>query len=152
MQRDSSSWVVVFAFVIVVIVVTSIILPKLFQSPPPILEILSCSLNKERAKADEVFYLTFKVKNNDKNSHFMRVEFESHVLVGFYIGDQLLPKDEGKWYFTTNLTPTATLEQPIGVKASLEKGVAEISYSIVANFYVDGNQVYSKELKITIEK
>lgn len=153
MHRDSSSLAVTLALALVLIICFSILFPTLFKPAPPVIEVLSCSLNKEKVKANEIFQLAFEVKNNDnQNSHFLRVEFESHVLVSFYLGGQTLPKDEGKWYFTTTLTPSATLKQPINVNAGLEQGVAEISYSIVVNFYADGNQVDSIELKVTVEK
>jgi hypothetical protein len=93
------------------------------------------------------------MKSNDKNeTHGMRVEFSSHPLVVFKLGSEDLPRTNGVWYFTDTLGPTASHTQSVNVQAALESGIAKIDYRITINFLMDGTQIYSKNLDLTVQR
>jgi hypothetical protein len=136
---------------IVLILILALSLNSLFKPQPPILEIQDFSLEPKSIKAGQTAALTFSIKSNDKDaSHFLRVEFESHTLVVFLLGNDLLPDDNGKWFFTKTFNPGEISTQPITVKAALESGYAEAKYGITVNFFVDGNQFESKKEELTV--
>jgi len=150
MSSDRSMTSLVVGLVLVIIL--ALTMNNLFKPPPPILEVADFSLDPKEIRASETSTLTISIKSNDQdNAHFLRVEFESHTLVVFLLGDQLLPKDNGKWYFTTTLNPSEDTRQPFYVRAALASGVAEIKYGITVNFFADGNQFDSKRVELTVK-
>jgi len=137
---------------VIVIIILAYTMNTLFRPQPPTLEVKDFSLNPNNIKAGEIATLEFNIKSNDEDkSHFLRVEFESHTLVVFRLGSENLPIENGKWYFTTTVNPSATIVQPIHVRAALASGVAEIKYGITVNFFVDGNQFESRKTELTVK-
>jgi hypothetical protein len=136
---------------LVLIVILMFFMNSLFRPTPPVLEIKEFSLDPTNVKAGETAALTINIQSNDGEAgHFLRVEFESHTLVVFFLGSEQLPQDNGKWYFTTTVNPSGTIIQPIGIKAALASGVAEIKYGITVNFFTDGNQFDSRKVELTV--
>jgi len=141
------------ALVLVIIIAFSLAFKSLFTPPPPTVEVTAATLDPNTININQVAILSITAKSNDKSkSHFLRIEFESHVLVTFLIGDQNLPYEGGKWYFTQSINPSATITQPFGVKGTLESGIAELKYQISVNFYLDGNQFDSKTFVLTVKR
>ncbi len=139
--------------VIVIVVIAFVVFSVAFRSPTPTIEVTECSLSPEKIKINNPVTLTIKIKNNDdEQAHSFKVEFESHSLVTFFLGGQQLPKENGIWYFTDTLNPSAELTQPMIVKADLEPGIAQLSYSITVKFYINDDQFDTKELKLTVER
>jgi hypothetical protein len=137
--------------ILIIILVLSNVL-TLF-TPKPTIEVVNAKLDPETININQVATLEITIKSNDKSkSHFLRIEFESHSLVSFLIGDQYLPRDQGRWYFTDNVNPSATITQPFYVRATLESGIAQLQYQIVVNFYCDGNQFDSKTFVLTVRR
>jgi len=136
---------------IMLIVILAFSLNSLFKPQPPVLEIQEFSLNPTGIKAGQTATLTIGVKSNDEEaSHTLRVEFASHELVVFMLGNDLLPEDNGKWFFTKTFNPAEISTQPITVKAALASGVAEIKYGITVSFFVDGSQFESRKVELTV--
>jgi hypothetical protein len=136
---------------IILIVMLALLFNSLFRPQPPVLELTNFSLDPTSIKAGQTTTLTFTIKSNDKDAnHFLRVEFESHTLVVFLLGNNLLPDDNGKYFFTKTFNPGETTTQPITVKAALESGYSEAKYGITVNFFVDGNQFESKKVELTV--
>ncbi len=138
---------------LIIILAFSLAFKILLTPPPPPVEVIDASLNPNTVNINQIALLTITVKSNDNSkSHFLRIEFESHVLVVFNLGDQALPKENGKWYFTSTVNPSATIAQPFNVKATLESGIAQLMYQISVKFYLDGNQFDSKEFELTVRR
>jgi len=138
---------------LIIIIALSLAFKNLFTPPPPTLQVTVATLDPNTININQAAILSFTIKSNDKSeSHFLRIEFESHVLVTFFIGDQNLPYESGKWYFTQSINPSATITQPFVVKAGLESGIAELKYLISVDFYLDGNQFDSKTFTLTVKR
>ena len=149
MSSDRSISSLVIAVIMIIFIAYT--MNALFRPAPPTLEVEDFSLNPDSIKAGETATLEFDIKSNDEDkSHFLRVEFESHTLVVFRLGNENLPVENGKWYYTTTVNPSATIVQPIYVTAALSSGVAEIKYGITVNFFVDGNQFNSRRTELTV--
>lgn len=81
--------------ILIIILVLSNVL-TLF-TPKPTIEVVNAKLDPETININQVATLEITIKSNDKSkSHFLRIEFESHSLVSFLIGDQYLPRDQGR--------------------------------------------------------
>jgi len=130
----------------------TLVLKSFITIPPPTVEVTDASLNPDTVNVNQVTHLSVTVKSNDNTkSHFLRIEFESHVLVTFLLGDQNLPKEGGIWYFTSVINPSATITQPFNVEATLESGIAQLAYGITVKFYLDGNQFNTKTFALTVK-
>mgnify|MGYP000020466075 FL=1 len=130
-----------------------LIISELFSSltPKPTLEILECSLNPTDVKINQSSNLIFKVKNNDKDeSHVLKVTFDSHYLVSFFLGNEPLSQSDGEWCFSEVINPSEETTQTITVKASLEHGVGQLTYDITVKFYVDDQHLLTKKLKLSV--
>jgi hypothetical protein len=66
------------------------------------------------------------------------------------LGNQSLPTEGGRYYFTTTMNPSGQTTQPFVVRATLESGIAQLVYQITVDFYFDGNQFDSRTLKLTV--
>jgi hypothetical protein len=143
----------IFAVVLglVLIVAFSLSLKSFLSPPPPTLEVTNVSLNPTAVNVGSLSTLSISIKSNDAaGSHFLRIDFGSHVLVTFLIGNQSLPIESGKYYFTTTMNPSGQITQPFGVRATLESGIAQLVYQISVDFYLDGNQFDSRTLELTV--
>jgi hypothetical protein len=139
------------AVLFLAIYVFAIYVPPLFQTIP-IVEISNCTLAANTISNNGLTAVTFALKNNDKaNPHAIIVQFSSYSLVYFMLGSQNLPVQNGVYQFAENLNPSATTTQQINVRASLKSGIAKIDYSISVVFLVDGKQVESKNLTLTVQ-
>ena len=97
--------------------------------------------------------LSFDLKNNDPdNSHVIAVQFSSHERVSFILGSQYLPEQNNIWQYTDTLNPSAKHSQSINVKASLENGIAKLSYRIDVTFFMDGKQLETKALDLNVAR
>lgn len=138
---------------IVLIIAISLAFRSFLVFPPPTVEVTDASLKPNTVKTNQIAVLSITIKSNDNSkSHFLRLEFESHVLVTFFLGDQNLQKEGGKWYFTSIMNPSATITQPFNVKATLENGIAQLAYEIIVKFYLDGNQFDTKTFTLNVER
>lgn len=136
---------------LVIILTLSLSLRSFFAPPPPIIEVTNISLEPSTINVNQIAVLSIEIKSNDKSdSHFLRIEFESHTLVTFQLGNQNLPRESGKWYFTSIVNPTQKTNQPFNVRAQLEYGIAHLAYQILVKLYVDGNQFDSKALELSV--
>jgi len=141
------------ALALVLVIAFSLYLKAFFAPPPPILQVEDVSLNPNTINIDQIASISITIKSNDNSkSHFLRIEFESHVLVSFLLGDVNLPQENGKWYFTRTVNPSEKFTQPFNVRASLESGIAQLIYYISIKFYVDGNQFDSRTLELTVRR
>jgi len=137
---------------LVLVIAVTMSLRIYLSPPPPTLEVTNVTLDPTTVNVGSLSTLTISVKSNDAaTSHFLRIDFASHVLVTFLLGNQLLPTDGGKYYFTTTMNPSGQLTQPFGVRATLESGIAQLVYQITVNFYVDGKQFDSRTLTLTVK-
>jgi hypothetical protein len=135
---------------LVIVIAFSLSLNTFLTPPPPTLEVTNVSLSPTTVNVGDISILTISIKSNDaSNSHFLRINFASHVLVTFLLGNQPLPTDGGQYYFTTNINPSGQISQPFGVSARLESGIAQLKYQITVTYFVDGNQFNSKTLELT---
>jgi len=149
---DYGNLIFTLAVALVFIAVLSLVANSLFRFTPTV-EVTDCSLTSDTINNNGLTTITFTLKSNDKNdAHTIRVEFSSHPLVTFMLGSQLLPKENDIWYYTENLNPDASHTQSIKVSASLESGIAKLSYRITVNFYRDGNQFYDKNFDLTVKR
>jgi hypothetical protein len=151
-RSSSGNFISMLAVAIILVTVFSVFLLPLLRQVP-IVEITDCSLASDTITNSGLTAITFTMKSNDKNeTHAMRVEFTSHPLVSFKLGSDNLPTSGGVWYFTDILTPAASHTQLINVQATLETGIAKIVYRITVNFLMDGTQIYSKSLDLTVQR
>ena len=67
------------------------------------------------------------------------------------LGNQQLQTNAGAYIYDTVLSPSAELKQPFKVSASLEQGIAELSYQITIKLYVDGAQLDTKTLTLKVQ-
>lgn len=150
-MSSNNRMVATFVFAIIVIGIFAYSLNGLFVPPTPTITLQSASLNHGSTKEGQLVTLSISLKNNDKtNSHFILVEFQSHTLVTFMLGNQELPVESGVFQYTTTMNAGSQLTQPFSVSASLENGIAQISYQITIKLYVDGNQFNEKNLTLTV--
>lgn len=141
------------ALALVLIIAFSLTLKTFFTPPPPILQVEDISLNPNTINIGQMASISITIKSNDNSkSHFLRIEFESHVLVSFFLGDYNLPQENGKWYFTKSVNPSEKFSQPFNVRATLESGIAQLIYHISIKFYVDGNQFDTRTLELTVRR
>jgi len=140
------------AVLLLVIFIFAIYVPPLFQTTPTV-EISNCALAANSISNNGLTAVNFELKNNDKeNPHAIIVQFSSYSLVYFMLGSQILPVQNGVYQFAENLNPSATTTQQINVRASLENGIAKIDYGISVVFLVDGKQVESNNLTLTVQR
>lgn len=139
------------ALALVLVITISMSLRTFLSPPPPTLEVTNVSLDPTAVNAGSPSTLSISVKSSDAGrSHFLRIDFSSHVLVTFLLGDESLPTEGGQYYFTITMNPSGQMTQPFRVRASLEPGIAQLVYSISVNFYVDGNQFDGRTMKLTV--
>jgi len=151
-RSSSGNFITVLAFAIILVTIFSVFVFPLLRQVPTV-EVTDCSLTSDTITNNGLTAITFTMKSNDKNeTHAMRVEFSSHPLVIFKLGSEDLPTNNGVWYFTDTLGPTASHTQSVNVQAALESGIAKIDYRITINFLMDGTQIYSKNLDLTVQR
>lgn len=148
---SNNSMAVAFVAAIIIVVILAFSINGLFVPPTPVITMTNVSLNPSSTTAGHPVTLTLSLKNNDKsNSHFVLIQFESYTLVTFMLGNQQLPTQNGAFSFTTTMNAGSQLTQPFIVQASLENGIAQLSYQITIKLYVDGNQINEKNLTLPV--
>lgn len=151
-MSSSGDMIFKLAFALIAIAILSIALGPLLRQTP-VVEVTDCSLTSDTIVNNGFTSISFTLKSNDKdNAHTVRVEFSSHPLVVFVLGSQNLPKANDVWYYTETLNPSSSHTQPIGVRASLESGIAKLAYRITVIFYLDDQQFYDKNFDLTVQK
>lgn len=151
-MSSTGNFISKLAFVLIVVIILSIIVGPWLRSTP-IVEVTDCSLTSDTITNNGLTTITITLKNNDENNaHTIRVEFSSHPLVSFMLGSQLLSKEDDVWYYTENLNPSASHTQSIKVKATLETGIAEISYRITINFSKNGEHFDDKKFDLRVRR
>ena len=139
-----------FAFALAIIISFSIFAWS-FKSTP-VVTIEDVSVNPNTTHVNNLVELSLTLQNNDQaNSHQVELKFESHSLVTFILGNERLPTSGGAYIYGTVLSPSAKLTQPFKVSASLEQGIAELSYQITIRLYVDGAQLDTKKLTLKVQ-
>jgi hypothetical protein len=149
---DNGSSIIKLAIILVVAIVIVWYVPSLFHVTP-VVEVSNCGLSSDTITNNGQTTLSFTLKSNDAdNIHTVRVEFSSHELVSFMLGSQPLPNQNNLWIYTENLNPSATHSQSIIVKGALENGIAKLDYRIDVTFYVDGKEIETKSLDLTVKR
>lgn len=141
-----------FVFALVAVVAFSLWAGTIFQPPTPAVTISNAVLSADSTHANNSVDLTVSLTSHDKdNSHTIEIQFESHALVTFYVGNQQLSTTGSTYAWDSNIGPSGSLTQPFKVTADLEQGIAELSYQITINLFVDGSQVDSKVLALKVQ-
>lgn len=150
LSSNRGNFIFILALALVLVVATSFVFDRL--RPTPTVEVTDCYLTSDTIPKDGFTSITFTLKSNDdQESRHIRVEFSSHYLVTFMLGTKYLERENGLWYYEEDLNPSASHTQSINVRASLESGIAEITYGITINFYMDGQQFYDKKLDLKVQ-
>lgn len=141
------------AFVIVLVAVITVALNYAWNPPPSTVEITDCSLTASQIQDNSLTSIVFRIRSNDEDTgHEIRVELSSHELVTFMLGSQNLPREGDSWVYTETLPPSASHLQSINVKGQLEQGISKLDYRIVIKFYSDNDEIYRKNLDLTVER
>lgn len=141
-----------FIFAIIIVVAFSLWAGALFQPPTPVVTISDAAFSTDLTHVNTPVDLTVALSSHDKdNNHNIEVQFESHSLVTFQVGNQPLSTSGGAYAWDTTIGPNAGITQPFKVTANLESGIAELSYQITIKLYADGAQVDSKVLTLKVQ-
>ncbi len=139
--------------IIAAVIAAYLIFTVFFSPAPPIIEVVECSISPDTINVNSQAILTIKIRNHDEEQgHPFEVEFRSHNLVAFYLGEKQLQKDGDVWHFNDVLNPSAELTQPIIVRADLETGTKRLTRLISVRIYSNGEKLADKELELAVER
>ncbi|MCJ7719256.1 hypothetical protein MUO69_04935 [Candidatus Bathyarchaeota archaeon] len=136
----------------VLIVVAFLLFSRMFSSPPPNVQVNDCSLSSDAVQSGGQTSISVALQSNDaSNAHLIRTEISSHYLVMFLIGSQELQKNGTIWYYEQTLESKGAHTNVINVRPTLESGVSRITYRINIVIYMDGQQIFSKNLDLVVQ-
>ncbi len=139
-------------FAILIVTVAAVSLSLFTNTPTPEVQVTECSLSSESIKAGQINPLSISLKSNDvQNSHSIQIQFSSNALVSFLVGSSELAKNSNFWYYTESLDSKAKITNQMNVVSSLEAGVSQITYRVTVTVYSDGNQIFTKNLDLTVQ-
>jgi hypothetical protein len=101
---------VTFVFALVVVIAFSLWAGTLFQPPTTVVTISNAVLSADSTHVNTPVDLTLTLSSHDKDSsHNVEVQFESHSLVNFLVGNRQLSTRAGVYIWDTTIGPSAGL-------------------------------------------
>jgi hypothetical protein len=150
MSSRSGSFMRMLVFAVVIVVLVALA-TNMIANPPPKVEITDCSLTSDNVQSGSQTALSINMQSNDASiAHDMRVELSSHQLVSFFMNSQPLQQYGTIWYYERILDTKSTLKNQIDIRPMLESGISQITYRINVAIYLDGTQVFTKNLDMTV--
>lgn len=121
------------------------------QNPSTAIEVPECYLESKSITSGSRTSIIVTVKNNDEDSHLIRIEFKSHELVSFSQESRILPKKDGTWYYEYTIPSSTSQSEEIYVMPELESGISELTYRISVAVFNDGIQTYDINLDLSVK-
>jgi hypothetical protein len=138
---------------IILVTIMAVVISSVFKSPTPSVQVTECTLASDNVNTGQIVPVSISLQSNDvENSHNIRIEFTSHVLVSFLVGSRQLPTEGNVWYYDETLDSKAKLTNQINVRPLLEEGVSKITYRIDISVYNDGTQIFKKGLDLVVQR
>lgn len=150
--RNSQSFISTLVAAIVIVAMIAIFSSIFLQSPPPKVQVNGCSLSSGSVSVGQIDPLSISLQSNDaQNSHSIQIEFSSNSRVSFLVGSTALAKNGNVWFYSENLDSKEKITNQVNVVSSLEEGVAKITYQVTVTVFSDGQQIFTKNLDLTVQ-